>query len=319
LRKPNLFIVGQEKAGTTALHDFLSQHPDIFMSDPKELGYFAKDYHKESDMFHKRVRMVGIGNRSRFFPYRTLKEYMGVFRDVKAQKVIGESSPGYMYSQVAAKDIHAFNPDAKIIMMIREPTEFLYSLHSQYVFNLDEPVEDFEKALSLEETRKKGKSMPTTVAHPSNLYYHERAKYIPQIERFFKYFDRKNIKIILFNDFKKDNLSVVKSVFRFLDVDSTFEPKMKIRNPNKIVKHKRIKYVLDRFSVALILKGLLPKKAYNVLSRAFQKQAFEVKPREKMDPALRKRLMKKYRGEVERLGRLLKLDLIRLWGYDRIR
>ena len=118
--KPNLFIVGQPKSGTTALHQFLGQHPEIFMSSIKEPHFFCSDFHLESD------RAYG---KQRFFDFRNESAYLQIFAKAEGAEIAGESSTNYLYSQVAAEKIYNFNPDAKIIIILREPAKFLYSLH----------------------------------------------------------------------------------------------------------------------------------------------------------------------------------------------
>ena len=130
--KPNFFIVGAPKSATTSLHYYLGQHPDIFMSTEKEISYF---------FFNESKRNV-----------KGLKEYMKHFEDVKNEKVIGESTPAYLSSENAMKEIKEFSPKAKILISLRDPVEMLKSLHNQYLYNGDEKIKDFEKAISLEDT-----------------------------------------------------------------------------------------------------------------------------------------------------------------------
>ena len=135
MQKPNFFIVGLPKSGTTALHDFLNQHPQIFMSKVKEPHFFCTDFHRESDAFH---------DSQLFFHFRDEETYLKLFSDLTTEKVIGESSTGYLYSKEAAKQIHDFNPEAKILIVLREPTSFLYSVHSQ-VLNINAETEEEKK------------------------------------------------------------------------------------------------------------------------------------------------------------------------------
>src|SRR3989304_4316577 len=147
-RKPNLFIVGAPKAGTTALHYFLKQHPDIFMSQMKELRFFSKDVQEhDEELYQKSTKRFPSLYTNRFFKLRSEQDYLRHFKGRTTEKIAGESSPGYFHSKVAAKEIHKFNPDAKIIMIIREPIDRVYSQHSQRLWLGSETIEDFEKAL----------------------------------------------------------------------------------------------------------------------------------------------------------------------------
>ena len=93
--KPNLFIAGVLKCGTTSMHDYLDQHPEIFMSEPKEPRYFCKDFHEEAE----------INNSKQYFPALTWSEYKECFDGAKEYDVIGEASPIYLYSDVAMRKI----------------------------------------------------------------------------------------------------------------------------------------------------------------------------------------------------------------------
>ena len=128
-RKPDFFIVGAPKCGTTSMFHYLRQHPQIFMPDNKEPHYFGKDLIKMSDEF--------IDNED---------EYLNLFKDAKSDQKLGEASTFYLYSKSAYKEIKEYNPDAKIIIMLRNPIDFLHSLHSQLLFSGYEDELDFEIA-----------------------------------------------------------------------------------------------------------------------------------------------------------------------------
>ena len=107
---PNFFIVGAPKCGTTALCEYLKYHPNVFMSTPKEPHYFAEDF--------ERYRHV-----------KTEDKYLALFGDCNDRHLmIGEASVFYLRSTRAVSLIRDFNPDAKIIVMLRNPVDMVYSL-----------------------------------------------------------------------------------------------------------------------------------------------------------------------------------------------
>lgn len=310
MKKPNLFIVGEAKSGTTALLHFLNQHPDVYMSD-LEVNVFGKDIIKENLRFHK--------NRFwRRYVVRKTKQYMRLmFRKAKNEKIIGEATTNNAYSKLAAKEIKKFNPDAKIIFMLREPVSFLYSLHSQFIFNLEENERDFETALDLEENRKKGNDVPSGVTFPSNLYYSDRIKFADHLKRYMDVFNKKNIMVILLDDFKKDNPGTYKKVLNFLDLKD-YKPEFKVVNPNKELRSIGLKYVVDSLRLLPLAKMLCPKSWDTKISEIYYKTVCTNVNRPKLDPELKKKLMKRYKPEVIKLSKLLKRDLLKLWKYDRI-
>ena len=308
VKKPNLFIVGMPKSGTSALYYFLKQHPDVFMSPLKEPKYFATDMYGERDRYQ---------HREKFYPIRTEKEYLKLFKKVKNEKIIGEASPQYSYSKVAAKNIHKMNPNAKIIIMLREPADFLYSLHSQKRFDGSEQESDFKRALLLEKKRKKGLPLSKTAPAPPRILYYERAKYTGQIKRYLNVFNKKQIKIIIFEDFKKDNTKVYKQILRFLNVNNNFKPVFRTVNANKVVRFGFLNTILVNKRIRKVMIKL-PAPVSEAIRRVYHKTMIRYVKRPALDPRFRKKLMKRCKPEVEKLSRLLKKDLVTFWGYDRI-
>ena len=122
MKKPNFFIVGAPRCGTTALSEYLRGHPNVFFSQPKEIGFFATDF-------------PGSRVITRF------EDYMALFNDVQPDHLrVGEGSVWYMYSREAARNIHEYNPKAKLIVMLRNPVDLVHSLHSQLLLSIDEIV-----------------------------------------------------------------------------------------------------------------------------------------------------------------------------------
>src|SRR5262249_42896094 len=129
-RKPNLFIVGAMKCGTTAWYEYLRSHPNIFMPDLKEPGFFALDLPKWR------------GTESE-------AEYSALFADSGPARVIGEASAIYLMSNRAAQAIRDYNPAAKILIFLRVQEEYLPSLHNLNRLEFAEDIGDFETAWRL--------------------------------------------------------------------------------------------------------------------------------------------------------------------------
>ncbi|MEL7008345.1 MAG: sulfotransferase [Cyanobacteria bacterium J06588_4] len=309
--KPNLFIVGQPKSGTTALHQFLGQHPEIYMSSIKEPHFFCSDFHLESD------RAYG---KQRFFDFRSESAYLQLFNKAKNVKIAGESSTNYLYSQVAAEKIHNFNPDAKIIIILREPAKYLYSLHSHYVKFTEENEPDFLTALSLESKRREEEEfLSSRVTSPSYLYYSQRIQYYQQVKRYCDRFDPKQIKVIIFEEFKSANETIFKEVLEFLEVDSSFTPEYAAVNVNKEVKFKSINSLINNPLVKSISKNILSQEFNEfVRDNIVEKFLWHQAPKAKMPAAIQAQLREQYRPEVVKISELLALNLITKWGYDNL-
>ena len=226
MNKPNFFIVGAPKCGTSSMVEYLSQHPDIFM--PEERTTTGK---KELHFFGADLGSLAIPQNE--------KQYLKFFAKATTEKKIGEASTGYLYSRDAAREIFEFNPSSQIIIMLRNPTDMLYSLHSQKLYNGTENIRNFEEALDAEEDRRKGRRIPRLCRFPKGLLYTEVVKYTEQVERYMEVFGREKVMVIIFDDFVSDTAGVYKETLEFLGVDANFSlPTYQTFNPNTVPRSK---------------------------------------------------------------------------------
>lgn len=305
---PNLFIVGNPKSGTSALHAFLAQHPDVFMSRPKEPLYFCKDFHEISNRFHG-------GPSTAFYQFQRLEPYLALFEPGRGRRVLGEASTPYLYSAVAAREIAAFDPRARIIIMLREPVSFLHALYSQYRNETQEPAPTFAGALALEEQRKAGRRIPPRVRCPNDLFYSERVKYAGMVQRYLSVFPPEQVRIILFEEFKEDNRGVYRSVLDFLGVDRGFEPDFRLVHDSKAPRFPLLNHLLRSPALKNIPKRLLPARQYDRVQLAVQSVLMKRERRPRLREEERIALKRRFEPEVRRLGELLGRDLHRLWDY----
>jgi hypothetical protein len=291
MRNPDLFIVGAPKGGTTSMHYYLKDHPEIFMTEVKEPHFFGTD-------------LVS----PRFI--RDKEKYLSLFSAVENEKRIGESSIYYLYSKIAAAEIHEFSPTVRIIIMLRNPVDMIYSLHSEHLFCGDEKLTDFKKSLMEEENRRRGLRIPVNCKIKFALLYHEVAKYDEQVERYFNVFGRDNVKVIIFDDFKRDTARVYKETCEFLDVNSDFRTNFRIINANKIIRNQVLMHFWrDPPKLALWLGNTMPSSVRQRLVDFLRSRSFRVAPLPPMSQELRQQLQQEFLPGVERLSRLLGRDL----------
>lgn len=296
IKKPNLFLIGAPKCGTTSVHYYLKQHPEIYMSEVKEPRYFGKDL---------------LNN-----PYfKNLAEYLSIFQKAGKEKYIGEATTYYLYSKTAAKEIYKFAPKAKIIILIRNPVDFLYSLHSEYVYKLQEPIVNFEEALRAEKDRRKGKRLSQDNKLPSLLFYSDWCKFSEQISRFYKFFGKENVLVLILDDLKKNTKKEYKKMLKFLSVDENIEVNLEIKNPNKQYYSKFIQKLIGFPPIALhnFFKAVVPTNFRILIINTIYHLNSKHEPRPPMNKNLRNKLQKIYEPEVKKLSKLLNRDL-RYWS-----
>jgi hypothetical protein len=297
MKKPDFFIVGAPKCGTTAMDNYLKQHPEIYIPNLKDIYFFGSD----------------INSTSRT---NTQEKYLSLFSDVKEEKRVGESSVWYLYSKLAATEIQGFCQSAKIIIMLRDPVDMIYSLHSQFLHELLEDIDDFKDALDAENDRRHGLRIPVgkyiTGRHFTKemLYYREVAKYTQQIERYLTTFGRENVHIIVYDDFKENTAKAYREVLQFLEVNDTFQPKFNIINANKRLRSIALrKFLLQRPRVTRWVGKLMPPKLRHSVYHGLKAFNTVYEARPPIDPQLRMELQEEFAPEVERLSELLGRDL----------
>jgi hypothetical protein len=293
VRKPNFFVVGAPKCGTTAMQAYLERHPNVYMPRVKESHHFATDLLASHD------------------PYRSVDKYMSMFRDARTEKIVGESSVFYLYSKKAAENIREFNEDSKILAMVRNPVEWLESYHSQLVFNGDENILDLGRALEAEQERKRGNLIPENLRFAERLFYSEVLRFSEQIQRFFDTFGRDRVHVIVYDDLKKDTLRTYQKILKFLAVAPHFYEDFEVVNANKRVRSR----ILQSFTnhpppwVRAGGRALMPRSLRVALKGRLKRFNTKFEARSAMDPELRRHLQGRFSGEVQQLSTLLGRDL----------
>lgn len=196
-RMANLFIVGAPKCGTTAWVEYLGSHRDIFFTE-KEYCFFALDL--------PNFRFV-----------HSEAEYAELFSASGAAKILGEASAMYLFSEVAARAIRQYNPNAKILIFLREQEEYLPSLHNQFLREFSEGIEDFETVWRLS-GRRSPESIPETSLEPRTLDYAAMGRFREQVERYLAAFPSEQVRVIRFRDWVADPRATYLEILDFLGV-----------------------------------------------------------------------------------------------------
>lgn len=293
MNRPNFFIVGAPKCGTTALSEYLRQHSQVYMTEPKEPHYFAEDFD---------------GHR----PIRNEKAYLELFRNVKdTHKAIGEGSVWYLYSKTALENIYAFNPHARIIAMLRNPIDVVPSLHRQHLVSMYEDVQNIEQAWNLQHTRLDGLSIPRLCRQPELLQYGPICCFSNQIEKLMEIFPKEQIQIILFDDFVSHARRTYISVLDFLGLEDDGRNEFPKINESSVLRESWLG-LLPRY-VPVGVRNLITNMRFNPILRlipALGDRVFkQSKPRSPLDPVFRHELIEYYREDIKRLENLIGRDL----------
>lgn len=293
--RPNFFIVGAPKCGTTALSKYLNEHPNIFISEIKEPHYFAEDLTKYRHVTKE-------------------SDYLRLFDGANAESYrIGEASVFYLYSKVAIKKIKNFDPDVRIIVMLRNPLDMVYSMHSQLLYTRDEIIADFTEAWSLCEKRKQGQEIPKCCRDEKLLFYDEIGMLGAQVERLLDVFPRDQVKIIFYDDFSSNTASIYRDVIDFLGLPFDGRTNFPIVNSNKRHKSPLLAQFTQKTPPVLVrsamrVKAFLGISNWGVLDR-LRNINRSTEKRSPLDVAFRAQLVDCFNDDIKKLALLTDRDL----------
>jgi len=236
LKEPNFFIAGAPKCGTTALYEYLRQHPQMYMSPYKEPHLFAEDLRGIHDV-------------------RNEQDYWDLFRGADDRHLaVGEGSIMYIYSDTAMQVLRQRFPDARIIIMLRNPLKMLPSLHSQWMHNVYEVEEDVEKAWNLQAERAAGRNIPSTCPVPKLLQYGKMIRLGEQVQRALDAFPREQVMIELAENLGRDTKGVYEKTLAFLQVPSDGRTEFPRVNERRYIRSRWYLRLVNRRSYPLALR-----------------------------------------------------------------
>lgn len=211
---PNFLLIGAAKAGTSALYNYLWQHPQIYMSGNKEPNFFMLGG-QPAHFAGPSDDVVNLRSIHRQNEYETL------FAEVGAEKMIGEASTPYLRSEIAAERIAQLIPHAKLIAMLRNPVERTFSCFQHARRDEREPNPTLLEAIAAE---------PERIANNwENLWYYTTASfYAKQLQTYYNHFPAEQIGVYIYEHFVAEPQAVMDNIFGFLGVDP-FEPDMSVR------------------------------------------------------------------------------------------
>jgi hypothetical protein len=264
------------------------------MSPYKEPYYFAPDLSAPT---------------SHHLRFRKKENYLKLFAKAKDEEYLGEASVYYLYSKVAAKNILEFNPNSKIIIILRSPVELINSLYSSNYHSGNE-ILTLNKALEAEEDRKRGKKLPPK----SNFiyegyYYTEVVKFYEQVKRYLNTFPKENVHIILFRDFINNVSKTYKDVLNFLGVNDNFNATFRQYNPSRKPKNAKIQSLINSYIINPLqntdLLALIPETIINKV-KDFSRTSKNVNY---VDEQTKRKTINTLKNDMDKLSGLIDRDL----------
>jgi len=274
------------------------------MPDLKEPRFFAAD-----------LRFQFEEQPSNYLP-KTYDEYLALFDAATPEQRVGEASPSYLKSHIAAHAIAEVQPAARIIAILREPASFVRSLQLQLLQEHVESESDLRKAVANEQITRAGRQVRR---------YSDHVHYVEQLRRYHAVFPKEQVLVLIYDDFRSDNERTVREVLRFLQVDDEFPIHAMDANPTVRVRSAgldnamRMLYGRNGPSrlVNRTLKALTPQGARRRLMRTVRRRLVYGQPRAPEESAMIE-LRARFKEEVLALSEYLDRDLVGLWGYDRV-
>lgn len=284
------FIAGAPKCGTTSMAYYLSKHPSICVSQPKETWFFVSE---------------SFGNKPKYTPNNIPQYHSNYFKnyDPNVHQVLIDSSPIYLHSEQTIKNIISYNPSAKFIILLRNPIDMFISWHSQLLWSNDETETDPETAWNLQLERLDGRSIPNNSRNPTLLHYQTFCSLGDQITNLNQLAKKNHVHHVLMDDMLIDCRQTYIDALNFLDLPDDGQTKFPTLNSRKQRRHPSIEKIIwnaARFKDKYIggpKLGLMD-KLYGKRSRAPE-----------LTPSLKHSLYSCFEPQIIKLENILERDL----------
>jgi len=269
-RKPNFFVAGAAKAGTTTLAKMLDQHHQVYISPIKEPNYFSTDI--SIAQFAKDYRRNTFLADDKYFTKRPLEkihlsfirnedQYHSLFDEISEQKAIGECSTSYLFSEVAAQNIYQYNPDSRIIIILRNPVSRAFS-HYLMALRFGYTTATFRQEIDNDFKK-------TTKGWGISRLYLELGMYSQQLLRYYQVFPSSQLKVFLTEDLNSKPEIVFKEICNFLDIDDSITLSSFRENTAQIPKNATLNKLLTETGIKKFLKQILSEKITKQSNKIF--------------------------------------------------
>ena len=289
MRKPNFFVIGAPRAGTTSLCAYLADHPLIYFSPVKEPSFFSTDY---PDLRRAAQREYG--------------EYDDLFAGATDEHLaVGEGSTTYLSSRLAVPKILEYNAKASFIVLLRHPADLAYSRHSSNVYHNNDDVEDFEQAWRLQSERACGRYLPPRCEDPLFVQYSKLYQLGAQMERLYSHVDPERVLVHFFEDLANDPLQVYEGTLTFLGVPSDGRLSFPVVNRSRQMRSRAASKVLGFISN---IRALAVKRSLGIGS-TLERFNTNLHAPVGLRPEFRRELVEHFTQDIRKLSELTARDL----------
>ena len=295
---PDFLVIGAPKAGTTALHAALAQHPDVFVSSPKEPKYWLCDGAPPPAWCgpgDKHSQQEWIWRDDRYFP---------LFAQARDDQVRGESTPFYLWSRGAHRRIGEALPDVRLIAVIRDPIDRAYSNWMHLWSDGLEPESDFETAFALQDDRVRAGWAPFW-------RYRDLGLYGEQLSHLYRYVDPGRVLVVRYRDLVDEPRSAIDRVSRFLGIREGLVDAIPRDNSRSFVQPGwRPRLLGPAVRLGATLGQFAPPEVWRRLHAPFTGLLSDGRPahRPHLDAAQRSRLQEAFLDDIDLLSSLTGLD-----------
>jgi sulfotransferase family protein len=306
VRLPNFFLAGVPRAGTTSFYAYLGQHPEIYVSPIKEPAFFgAADL--LSGRYGAEISQRSVRDRDALRPYLEgtpppgpqplvleWESYLDLFRNVRNETAVGEGTVSYFWLPNAAGAIQRMVPEPRLIFILRDPAERLFSHHLASLWH--DPHRTFRQRFFNHSDSHGGAAPPGMV---------NEGRFATHLQRFFALFPRNHIRIYLYEDYRAAPRAVLRDAFAFLGVDRDHPVDLSRRHNETLSPRLPLLHRLRHRVFGSGPVRWIPERARRAMRWAYARAGANVA----MDPADRRLAIDYYRDEIQRTADLIGRDL----------
>jgi hypothetical protein len=287
MKRPNFFIIGAPKCGTTSLSFWLSCHPNIFIPSIKEPHYFNFDFGPR--YIKKKV------------------DYLKLYDEANdSHSAIGEATTRYLFSRAAVPEILKFADQPRFIVMLRNPIEMAHSLHDEEVYSGYENVKDFKMAWDLQKNRRNGNNVPLLCPDQAILQYGDICKVGAQLKRLLIKVKRNRVLFLTLDDLKSNPKGIYTEVLKFLKVKDDDRSLFPVKNIARSHSNTFLKYL----SIGLVRMKTLCNIKHNFgVQTLINKKNTVIRKRTKLEDAFYNTLVDYFMEDIKLTEGLTKKNL----------